>query len=447
MRKTISAPSGVLDGVKIYEGTEETFTDLNLEGGREYFYAVFTLDHVPNYSERVTAKGTALVAGAAIPAILSSQSSAFTKNLSLGLADEEVKNLQILLNKLGFQIAQSGIGSSGNETNYFGNLTKQAVIKFQNYYRAEILTPAGLTEGTGYVGSATRAKLNALAGSGGTALILSSSPAISTSSKIQSSAFTKNLSLGLADEEVKNLQILLNKLGFQIAQSGIGSSGNETNYFGNLTKQAVIKFQNYYRAEILTPAGLTEGTGYVGSATRAKLNMLVGKPMSVVIETVDLTSIRNVLAKSAADFTINDFKELVFKKGEKEINLSEFLPALLGQLNPALETFFEESFTAFVWVDNKGTWPGYILKLKPAISFNDVQNQFLQWEKTVKFENIFIKSPGAIRQSFTNGQINSVKTRYQLYIQPGAEFNYGWKDNFLIISSSYGGFLEALTKL
>ena len=90
-------------------------------------------------------------------------------------------------------------------------------------------------------------------------------------------SFKKDLMLGDTDPDVKELQKILNSSpDTAVASSGSGSQGQESSYFGALTKTAVIKFQEKYRSEILTPGGITAGNGIVGQSTRAKLNLLLG---------------------------------------------------------------------------------------------------------------------------------------------------------------------------
>lgn len=79
-------------------------------------------------------------------------------------------------------------------------------------------------------------------------------------------AFTVNLSYGMQGKEVKCLQNFLKSQGFSVETIA---------YFDSLTKMAVIKFQEKYALEILTPVGLKNGTGFVGVLTRAKIKRLL----------------------------------------------------------------------------------------------------------------------------------------------------------------------------
>ena len=84
--------------------------------------------------------------------------------------------------------------------------------------------------------------------------------------------FTRNLRQGMTGEDVRELQKFLNAKGFSVSSSGAGSPGQETTYFGLLTRRALIRYQDQYRAEILVPAGITRGTGFFGAITRKQVN-------------------------------------------------------------------------------------------------------------------------------------------------------------------------------
>lgn len=85
--------------------------------------------------------------------------------------------------------------------------------------------------------------------------------------------FTRSLRLGLFGEDVRLLQKILNTdPSTRIQESGLGSPGQETAYFGALTSAAVARFQEKYKNEILIPNSLISGTGFVGVSTLAVLN-------------------------------------------------------------------------------------------------------------------------------------------------------------------------------
>lgn len=78
---------------------------------------------------------------------------------------------------------------------------------------------------------------------------------------------------GSIGEEVRELQKFLNQNSrTQIAKSGPGSPGKETQYFGTLTHKAVKRFQQLFAKDILSSVGLSKATGLWGPSTRKKAN-------------------------------------------------------------------------------------------------------------------------------------------------------------------------------
>ena len=85
------------------------------------------------------------------------------------------------------------------------------------------------------------------------------------------SSLNINISFGMTNNnEVRCLQNFLKAQGQEIYPEGL-----ITGYFGSLTHKAVIRFQEKYASEILTPLGLSKGTGYVGPLTRIKVNQIL----------------------------------------------------------------------------------------------------------------------------------------------------------------------------
>lgn len=151
-----------------------------------------------------------------------------------GTTHQDVKVIQTALKK-------DGQLNIDNVTNYYGNLTEGAVVRFQQKYGLLV---------DGIVGKQTINKMNTLGLTG------------STSSRYQNStriAFTKNIyKKGDTHQDVAYIQQALKK-------AGIFNNSKITNYYGSITESSVKTFQRKY--------GLV-ADGIVGPKTIEKMKSL-----------------------------------------------------------------------------------------------------------------------------------------------------------------------------
>lgn len=102
----------------------------------------------------------------------------------------------------------------------------------------------------------------------------------------EAAGLTRDLSLGSVGEDVRNLQRFLNTDSATVVASvGVGSVGNESNYFGPATRAAVERFQAKFPDETFKKAGLSAPNGYVGSLTRQAINVRMGYSGSQTTQT------------------------------------------------------------------------------------------------------------------------------------------------------------------
>jgi hypothetical protein len=81
---------------------------------------------------------------------------------------------------------------------------------------------------------------------------------------------TRWMTIGITGADVKTLQKYLNANGYKLAETGPGSPGNETEYFGPITEVAVKKFQ-CDKGIVCSGTVASSGYGSIGPKTRAAL--------------------------------------------------------------------------------------------------------------------------------------------------------------------------------
>lgn len=154
------------------------------------------------------------------------------------------RELQRFLNTNGFPVALSGLGSLNNETDIFGELTRQALVRFQ---QANDISPA-----VGFFGPITKSFIANMNTEAPTA-----EPFVNISSEASVIPQTvRDLTIDMEGSDVRALQKFLISQGYSIP-AGV------TGFFGQQTRSALIEFQ---KNNNISPA-----IGYFGVLTQTQM--------------------------------------------------------------------------------------------------------------------------------------------------------------------------------
>lgn len=131
-------------------------------------------------------------------------------------------------------------------------------------------------------------------------------------------------------------------------------------------------------------------------------------------------------------------KEIILKSNGNIIPLSSYLPTIIPELGAQdLQSNFDEDFTAFIYYDSNGAWPGYVLKRKQGAIPVVAQNLFSKIENSKSLNNLFLSDPGVNHGVFKNGTYKTIATHYLVFSKKGAAINYAWLDDRVIITTTY----------
>lgn len=173
---------------------------------------------------------------------------------------------------------------------------------------------------------------------------------------------------------------------------------------------------------------------------------------TLTIAAITAEAIKEALTTSAAQaLATSSIKEITFKTADGLVTAPEFLSAALPVFTAQeIETNFEDDFTAYLYYDQNGVWPGFIFRLKDTAILFEAQAlvEKIETAAVTALKNIYVADPGkASAETFRNGQLKGKATKYLPFELPGASLNYGIIGNYFMLSTSYAGIQEAANRL
>ncbi|MCL5733243.1 MAG: hypothetical protein M1334_01085 [Patescibacteria group bacterium] len=165
------------------------------------------------------------------------------------------------------------------------------------------------------------------------------------------------------------------------------------------------------------------------------------------------TALATVIPSNA---TSGLYEVLVKDNSGNALGASTILPILTSSISSSsLGNYFQPDITVFLYKDNGGIWPGYILTLNSSVSLSTstsatssmaaIKASVANLESASDLPNFYLANPGTFG-AFKDGKLGTQATRYSVSTNKDA-FNYGFFGNYLVLSDSYNGLKAAVTNL
>ncbi len=159
--------------------------------------------------------------------------------------------------------------------------------------------------------------------------------------------------------------------------------------------------------------------------------------------TLDSATIADLLKAQGAATANKAITEIIVKSASGQVPFATYLAAIEPNFLDAssANTWLADDFTAYIYKDAKGIWPGYIVKLKTDAN----QDSFAQWIAALEKNDLsgfFVTAPGKL-SVFKNGTYKTISDRYATGAG-GASFSYAVINGSLVINTSFDGLKEAV---
>jgi len=154
--------------------------------------------------------------------------------------------------------------------------------------------------------------------------------------------------------------------------------------------------------------------------------------------------------ESNVSLPADSIQEIVFSVGGVPVKANEIATVLFPNLGT--DDSFDQDFTGFLYHDGTEVWPGYIFKVVDQNSTLE-NNMRIILEGSPVLAALYLDSPGVQDAGgFRDGLITTedntvVGTRYLPFSVDGASLNYGWFNDYLVLSTSFAGMQKAMTTL